>query len=318
MSSEIPASARPPLALLVPVGGDANKPPQPVHQPVMVLRSAGQPFAVLLVSPCHAYIKAIAASDLKINDHSCAEHELKTGDRIGLGPVTYEFQSDLSRGINGHARPEAFLAGENPAQRFALRQPIVMLGSSEGSDVQLKGPTKADLAVIVELQEGHALVSLDSPPAFQVNGTTRLRHRLAEGDTISTGESSLKYETSNLNAPSDVLPTGPAPALEHPAISEEIAPPEPAPSAAPKAEAPSKRPFRESQHPPISVKNLAAWGPLAHAVISAQTLDVIDLPEETPAGKPRRSRRIWIWAMLILLLLAAGGAFAWWKLHRFF
>jgi hypothetical protein len=285
----------------------------------MVLRSAGQPFAVLLVSPHHAYIKAIAASDLKINDRSCPQQELKTGDRIGLGPVTYEFQSDVPRGINGHARPDALLAGDNPAQRFALRQPIVMIGTSEGADVKLKGPTstKADIAVVVELQEGHALVSLDSPPAFQVNGTTRVRHRLAEGDVISAGESSLKYETSNLNAPSDVSPKVPAPALEQPGNSEEIAPPEPAPSAAPKAEAPLKRPFRESQHPPISVKNLAAWGPLAHAVISAQTLDVIDLPEETPAGKPR-SRRIWIWALLIVLLLAGGGAFAWWKLHGFF
>lgn len=315
-SPETSAPARRPLAQLVPVGTDASKPPQPVLQPIMVLRSQGLPFAVLLVSPHRAYIKAIAASDLKINDLPTSEHQLTSGDRIGLGPVVYEFKAEIVPIANGHASPMAFLASEDA--RFALRQPIAMLGANPHSDVRLGDPdsSTADLAVVVELQEGHALVALDSPPAFQINGVNKMRHKLAEGDVITVGEYSLRYITDFKLAPApshepqadDTTDSSQNPPAEVKADSklEEVTAPAEAP--------PVKRPLKKPEPPRVPAANLSAWGPLAHAVIAGQSIPDMNAQFQpaAPEVPPSHAMR-WVIILLVLIALAGGAVFAWLK-----
>jgi hypothetical protein len=304
-SPTVPVSARPPLALLVPVGSDTSKPTQPVLQPIMVLRSQGLPFAVLLVTPDRAYIKAIAASDLRINDRPCPEHELTSGDRIGLGPVVYEFQSQLIRTANGHPRAEAFLASDNPSQRYALRQPIVMIGASEHSDVHFgkAGSKEADIAVVVELPDGHALLSLDSPPAFEINGMNRTRHRLSEGDIIAANGCRLRYTAE---------PSEPEPPAE---AKDEVPELEEAP--APPPEPPVKRPARKPAQKRVRAADLSAWGPLAHAVISGQNAPEMDAAPEVETN-PSSGRSWWLVILLVIIALAGGAALAWWKFGAHF
>lgn len=318
-SPNVIAPARRPLAQLVPVGSDTSKLPQPILQPMMVLRSQGLPFAVLLVSPHRAYIKAIGTSDLKINDLPTLEHELATGDRIGLGPVVYQFQSEFTPVADGHPEPLAFLASDHPAQRLPLSQPIVMIGANEHSDFRLGNADSdtADLAVVVKLQDGHALVSLESPPTYQVNGMNPVRHKLSEGDVITVGEYSLRYMTQcnstpapSHEAPADVTTMAqqnPPAEVKADSNLEEVKTPPETPTV--------KRPLKKPEPPRVPAANLSAWGPLAHAVIAGQSIpDMNALNEPTAPGLPRsRASSLWLAIVLVLIVLAGGGALAWWK-----
>jgi hypothetical protein len=320
------------------VGNDAGS-PTVVLQPMMVLRSQGAPIAVLLVSPHRAYIRALAGSELKINESVCPGREIVTGDRVALGPSVYEFQSKLPAVVNGHHHPEAFLAVDDAGGDYPIRSPIVLIGTGERSDVRLgSGPGGSDVAVVIEMQDGHALVSLASPPAFLVNGQHRVRHRLVEGDVIQVGEHSIRYSDHASVVPArlaavDVTPLAevapqvePAP-VEGVARVEVVAPvalnsQEVASSqmvgAAVDASVPATPPSvpaaRRGGGGSSALSNrLAAWGPLARAVIAEQSLMPSDAPEEQGDGaiSPARSRR-WPIVLLLVFVVAGIAALGWW------
>lgn len=339
-SAEAPAARRP-LAILVPVGNDAGSPTL-VLQPMMVLRSQGVPIAVLLVSPHRAYIRALAGSELKINESVCPGRELVTGDRVALGPSVYEFQSKLPAAVNGHHHAEAFLAVDDAGSGYPIRSPILVIGTGERSDVRLgSDPGGSDVAVVIEMQDGHALVSLASPPVFLVNGQHRVRHRLVEGDVIQMGEHSIRYSGHASVVPArpaavDVTPPDEVARQVEPALVEDVAPveavapvalnaPEMASSqmvgdtvnesvpAAPPSAPVVRRGAEGSQ---TLSDRLSAWGPLARAVIAEQSLAPSDVPEQADGSVSRPPRRRWPVVLVLVIVVAGIAGLAWWFVQR--
>jgi hypothetical protein len=318
------------LANLVPQGVHAGK-SQPVNDPILMLRGSEGPFAVLLITPHQAYIRSIAATDVEINGVSCAGRELVSGDRVGLGSLEYQFQREVPLIANGHARAEAFLISGGSENVYPICQPIVLIGRGAGADVRLgTDQDGAGIVVVIELPDGHALVSLTSPPGFQINGQSRARHRLVEGDVIQLGEDCIRY-SMHRPAPEGGN-NGPAPSVEAGSETEIVPPGEPveakegfaigmAPRVMPEvvsgAGRGAQKMGRELDHSGGLSNKLSAWGPLAQAVISGQMLPEFDEVEGAEKGELPRGRRWWLVMVVLAILIGAGCAAAWWVLrHR--
>lgn len=304
---DIPVHSPRPLALLVPIGSRAAR-PHAVLQPFMVLRNQGRPYAVLLVSSRNAWIRTLSGSVVTVNEEACAGgRELKTGDRVGLGPLRYEFRRELPQNNNGHARLGGCLAVGDV--RVEIERPIILIGGGEGADVRLDaGLGSTDIGVVLELEEGRVLVSLASPPAFAVNGLNRSRHVLAEGDVIQVRGQSIRY-TENKEVVEDSFAAAAAPR-----DTGEWRPPArgiACESPPPVVQCGAERPGRSDP--------LKSWGPLARAVISAEAfLEVDAAVDERDAGLDDRSarRRWWPLILVLVFLVASVAALAWWLRDR--
>ncbi len=121
-----------------------------------------------------------------------------------LGPIEVhvEASDDLSRStfmiagevIEGEERPAAFLVLPD-GRRLGLLGEAVTIGRLPECTVQLNDPNASRRHAQVRRQgEAYVVVDLGSTNGTKVNGVPVRQHRLAEGDAITIGMSTLRFE----------------------------------------------------------------------------------------------------------------------------
>ena len=131
------------------------------------------------------------------------EHARNEG-YVFLGPVEVHVgaSDDLSRStfmiggevIEGEERPAAFLVLPD-GRRLGLLGEAVTIGRLPECTVQLNDPNASRRHAQVRRQgEAYVVVDLGSTNGTKVNGVPVRQHRLAEGDAITIGMSTLRFE----------------------------------------------------------------------------------------------------------------------------
>jgi pSer/pThr/pTyr-binding forkhead associated (FHA) protein len=192
---------------LIPLGDYAHYGPIALKRPVLLVgsraiahihltsRSVSKAHALIVQTRSGTYIRDLASREhLYVNGDQVREVVLSDGDLIKIGKFTFKYQSAKVR-----LKPEVdpgpgsidVTGGEMP---LPIEERVVLIGRRRGSDITLLEESVSTAhAVIFQMNGDRFIRDLGSRTGVKVNGRSIHQQELEPGDTITIGDTTMRY-----------------------------------------------------------------------------------------------------------------------------
>ena len=211
-STKAPPAGQTPWPALIPLGHHAGKPPIPLMRPVTLIGSRHNAHLHLLsrqISKAHAllishegkvYIRDLASrTHVYVNGQQVRESDLTDGDMLKLGSFTFQFQA--ASGMKQRPRPDDTAAGQLVVEGadfpLVIDQRVMLIGRRPSCDISLVEDTCSTAHAVIFSMGGRRYVrDLGSRTGTYVNGQAVRQQELQFGDTVTIGETPLRYDAT--------------------------------------------------------------------------------------------------------------------------
>ena len=166
----------------------------------LLSRQISKAHALLISHEGKVYIRDLASrTHVYVNGQQVRESDLTDGDMLKLGSFTFQFQA--AAGMKQRPRPDDTAAGQLVVEGadfpLVIDQRVMLIGRRPSCDISLVEDTCSTAHAVIFSMGGRRYVrDLGSRTGTYVNGQAVRQQELQFGDTVTIGETPLRYDAT--------------------------------------------------------------------------------------------------------------------------